>query len=424
MTQQAPLFDPSHHGEPCRDSALLRIDAPSGSAALSKAQKTFNRLIAKIDGQRQLLASWQDFLPQFQTLVTKDLQPLQKRIDEQRLALAMLFDRAHDSRGVNRRECAKLADLVSHIVDDLLTRSNEPALVALHDKYSAISHEEAQQEEAEFLKAMAANVFGVEVDEELADLASPDEMMAAIARKMQQQAASGSAEADGDGVTDDGEQRGDGGPATPQGARRNGSPKSPQAQAREARQQAQAQGATQSVREVYRKLASALHPDRETDPAERARKTTLMQRVNQAYEKKDLLQLLELQMQAEQIDAARLAELSEGRLKHYIAVLKEQSRELENELVDLTEPFSSGLPFRRAQMLTPQNVVESFRSELAGARRELQELREELAAFEDPRQLKAWLKHYRISQVDFGDPFGDGFDELASPMKKKPRRRR
>ena len=38
-----------------------------------------------------------------------------------------------------------------------------------------------------------------------------------------------------------------------------------------------------SIREVYRKLVSALHPDREPDPQERARKTALMQRVNQAY---------------------------------------------------------------------------------------------------------------------------------------------
>jgi curved DNA-binding protein CbpA len=42
------------------------------------------------------------------------------------------------------------------------------------------------------------------------------------------------------------------------------------------------------VREVFRKLASELHPDRETDPAEHARKTELMQRVNQAYKAGDL----------------------------------------------------------------------------------------------------------------------------------------
>ena len=50
---------------------------------------------------------------------------------------------------------------------------------------------------------------------------------------------------------------------------------------------------SQSIREVYRKLAGALHPDRESDPQERERKTALMQRVNQAYAKNNLLQLLD-----------------------------------------------------------------------------------------------------------------------------------
>ena len=51
--------------------------------------------------------------------------------------------------------------------------------------------------------------------------------------------------------------------------------------------------ASQSVRDVYRKLVSALHPDREADGAERERKTALMQRANQAYERNDLLELLD-----------------------------------------------------------------------------------------------------------------------------------
>jgi len=63
-----------------------------------------------------------------------------------------------------------------------------------------------------------------------------------------------------------------------------------------------AQGGTRAVREVFRKLASELHPDRETDPAEHARKTELMQRVNQTYKAGDLLALLELQLSIEQID--------------------------------------------------------------------------------------------------------------------------
>lgn len=52
----------------------------------------------------------------------------------------------------------------------------------------------------------------------------------------------------------------------------------------------------------------------EPDPAERERKTALMQRANEAYANKNLLQLLELQLELEHIDAAHLANLAPERL--------------------------------------------------------------------------------------------------------------
>jgi len=63
--------------------------------------------------------------------------------------------------------------------------------------------------------------------------------------------------------------------------------------------------ATQSIREIFRKLASALHPDRETDRKGREVKTALMLQVNRAYAGNDLLTLLELQI--EQVDASHIA---------------------------------------------------------------------------------------------------------------------
>ncbi|WP_262471530.1 J domain-containing protein, partial [Clostridioides difficile] len=85
----------------------------------------------------------------------------------------------------------------------------------------------------------------------------------------------------------------------------------------EAREQEEQAQISLSIREVYRKLASALHPDRETDPQERDRKTRLMQRVNEAYDKNNLLQLLELQLELDHIDQRSINHISEARLTHY-----------------------------------------------------------------------------------------------------------
>ena len=50
------------------------------------------------------------------------------------------------------------------------------------------------------------------------------------------------------------------------------------------------------LRNMYRKLASALHPDRARDEAERVHKTALMGQVNAAHDAKDLLTLMRLQL--------------------------------------------------------------------------------------------------------------------------------
>ena len=93
---------------------------------------------------------------------------------------------------------------------------------------------------------------------------------------------------------------------------------------KEAHQQEEEALASKSVQEVYRKLVAALHPDREPDPDEQKRKTELMQRVNIAYGKKDLLLLLALQLEIEQIDPAHLNHIADSRLKYFNKILKEQ----------------------------------------------------------------------------------------------------
>ena len=57
-----------------------------------------------------------------------------------------------------------------------------------------------------------------------------------------------------------------------------------------------AQNTPNLLRNMYRKLASALHPDRARDEAERIHKTALMGQVNAAHDAKDLLTLMRLQL--------------------------------------------------------------------------------------------------------------------------------
>ena len=165
--------------------------------------------------------------------------------------------------------------------------------------------------------------------------------------------------------------------------------------AREAQQQAEAEHVSRSIREVYRKLASALHPDRENDPQERQRKTALMQRANDAYARNNLLQLLELQLELEHIDQTALDNMSEERLKHYNKVLKEQLAELDQETVEVQGRFRAQFNFAPFARLAPATLLGVLERDIAGVRQGIDEMKRDMAAFDDVKKLKAWLKDMR-----------------------------
>src|SRR6185436_10379393 len=93
-----------------------------------------------------------------------------------------------------------------------------------------------------------------------------------------------------------------------------------------------AQLARQALRDIYRKLASAVHPDRESDAARREEKNELMQRINQAYAANDLLSLFEIQIEIDQLDPEQIGNLGSQRLRHYNRLLAEQLEQLRGKL--------------------------------------------------------------------------------------------
>ncbi len=359
----------------------IRIASTQGSATLSKGQKTFNRLIKKIEDQRKLLQAWQDTLPRFRAKHAAEYTPAVNTYNQRREEFVHMLDKAHGATGLTRTERAKLSDIIASIVDELLYSDETPELIALYDRHNDVAFAEEAQMEAEADKALLQDMFGIKLEDDTV-LSTPEEMAALLRKKLQERQEAEPTQ-----------------PARPRKA-------SAKTLAREAREQAEAQGASQSIREVFRKLASGLHPDRETDPAERARKTALMQRVNAAYERSDLLALLQLQLEAEQIDHADIAALSESRLTHYNKVLTEQSRELDDELVSIEASFDAGDPFSRRRV-HPTRVLLWLDQDIAEIKAATAEVTRDLTALLDIKRLKAKLKHYRIQRDDDDfDPHG------------------
>jgi hypothetical protein len=153
-----------------------------------------------------------------------------------------------------------------------------------------------------------------------------------------------------------------------------------------------------------------LHPDREQDPIERERKTELMQQVTVAYSNKDLLKLLELQLAVEQIDQSKLSSLSAERLKHYNKILSDQLAELQDEVLFKENEIRMMLQLSPFEPLSPNRLVTLLKHDIQAIQAALKGIQNDLQVFQDVKNLKAWLKNFRLPQPESGfDPFFDEF---------------
>ena len=131
-----------------------------------------------------------------------------------------------------------------------------------------------------------------------------------------------------------------------------------------------------------------------------------MQKINQAYDRNNLLLLLELQLELEQIDQAHINNVSEDRLKHYNTILRGQLTELQHEIMRVETGFMAQYLFDPFEEPDPNTLMKYLAVEIAEVNRDIRNLQRDLLAFEDIRQLKMWLKNVRLPSR------GDNFDDV------------
>ncbi len=368
-------------------TAPLRIVPQQDQQNLSKGQKLFNTLVRKIEASRHDLAQWQAMMDTYRQKVASDYLPLLEKFKGFQADMALALDRALERHKLAQSERRFVAELICDIAHPLVVESDDPVMKALYDKHSEMGFDAEEAAAAKGMQDVMSRAFGIDLDED-ADVSTPQDVMEQVRLQLEKarlEAAEQQGEAQ-DGARDQGQ------------AQRSERKKTAKQQAREDKQKADLLQTSQSIREVYRKLASALHPDRESDPAERIRKTGLMQRVNQAYDKKDLLLLLELQLELEHIDAASIANLSEDRLKHFNKILKEQLAELEQEIAYLEQPMRQMFRLPSYQRLLPQGVMPRLLTDIAEMQRHIRQIKKDIQLPGDTAMFKAWIKFRQREQ--------------------------
>lgn len=361
----------------------LSIDALNTKNPTSKVRKQFNTLIKKLDAARARLAEWEETIPIVARRAQEEFHPLAESLTAQQKELALLFDRMHQHKLMGKRDKAKLEDLICSLAADVLAQFEDAELEEVFNRHSGTNLDAEFDATETSLKDMLASLFGAELAEEDEPL-TPEAMMEQLAERRQH------------GEHD---KRADEARAAKSATR----PKSASTIAREEREAVEANKLKQTVRDIFRKLVSELHPDRESDEAERARKTALMQRVNIAYAANDLLGLLGLQLEIEQIDQAHLNQMNDDRVKQFNKILEGQLRELEREIIGFEHAVSIEFGGDIRERPSPKMLLQCLQQDIKQIQGKIKSITADLEEFRDVRKLKAWLKTYRPVPVSHFD---------------------
>jgi hypothetical protein len=350
---------------------LKPVRIADSDKTLSKAQQTFNRQIGQIDKLRDRLAEWETTTAAYQQKYARELMPIMSASTELQTKLVHALHQSRDEKGLSRTDRKKISELILDLAEDILSERDDEAIKAIYNAYSDVDYDSIEAAERENVKTFLEDMFDLDLGD---DFESTDEVFQRAKAQFREKQSQ-----------DEAERLADERPRTQR-------KKTARQLQKEAQAEADAERMSQTIREIYRKLASALHPDRETDPQERDRKTTLMQRINQAYAKNNLLQLLELQLELEHIGETMITSLDDEKLRHYNAILKEQIRELKQELAHVHSSFCARFGIDPFTGTKPQTLLRNLDREIFTAQQDNRELQHDLELLAQPKGAKAWLK--------------------------------
>ncbi|WP_064540105.1 J domain-containing protein [Xanthomonas graminis] len=336
----------------------------AGNALRSAAGARFDTLVVQLERSRGELAAWREALPRWQQRFHEQVQPLLQQRDQLHAERVLALDAAGMVQKLGKSDRAALSAQLCALIEPLLDEAGLHALKPLYDRHAQTCYDERIATSDAALRALIAAHFGVDADA-LPYLASPQALFERLQQRRRQTQAAAAAR------------------------------KAKTAQRAASAAPAPAVDPQTALRELYRRLAAALHPDREADPLQRERKTALMQRLNAAYADADLLGLLELQWQAGQLDAAALAAMVEPRIERYNRMLGEQLQATQDELRRIDAAFKADYAVFARRRLKPERLNAAMAEIKRALQDEIDELVEDLRELQQAPTLRHWLRRQR-----------------------------
>jgi hypothetical protein len=279
----------------------------SDKSSQAKRYKQFNALLDEINKLKLELAVLQEQMSSGQVFFNAKIKPLQ----DKRLALLAEDVRALHSlyphKVFNNRDREKIAFLiVSHCENLFRAQYDFEGLTQIYNQYAeyTLEEQEAQRRQAKADLAEELNEdFGLDLEFD------EDDDFEQIIEK---------AQADAERKR--------------QAERETKGPKTEKQQVKEERERRRQRDIHKVRKNIYNELVKLLHPDLEMDEAKKVEKTERIKSVNEAYERKDLFALLNLQAEYLNKQGDDLTLMPDKEFKNYLQVLKTQEQELLHQL--------------------------------------------------------------------------------------------
>jgi hypothetical protein len=311
------LFDPDDLRASPADHSLVIRSTPG--RPLGKEERAFNRALAKLQTLSHALDDEKRRLDRLLAFHAAEIRPRTDQSIALRDDLLRTLAPFLDDRRLTKAQHRVLRRILVDQLEDVLTHLENPDadLQALFERLHDVSYAQAVQNDLQEVQAGMAAIFDelgldVEVPELRADMTEEDAAAAAAQLADELRRAEESYD-----------------------AKRQKPRHGKTARAAEERARRQEQLRKDSIGAVYRRLAKELHPDLERDPAERERKSRVMQDVTAANARGDLHALLRLELEWLGRASADAARMSGDRLRAYTELLKQQATELSHEVQSL-----------------------------------------------------------------------------------------
>ena len=376
MSDQFDLFGQATAPEVAKSSALQSVKVKASAAELTPAQRRFNKLISRLDKLHQQIQDFDRVIQRHRIPYLQAVESIHRRLHQCKREILLCLHERRQGKGLTVSEQKFSLELIKRLLEALEIKGDAELQAVFELCHPPEDQAQQAEEEAaaqEALRAMMQDLAGQHVPG-LDAATSPEEMMAAVRAHMAKEDEKRHAKRE----------------AKREAKRAKKAPKAQQEQAQPPQQDAHS-----TLRAIFRQLASALHPDRERDPAERERKTELMTQANTAYERQDLNTLLRLQMQVAQIDQQSMAKLTDAKLAAMSTLLKEQVAALEQSLMEAEMQASHEFGFMVSASEPEASLVSRIVSERDSLESLLDDAQVDLIRVRSDGELKRWLKEQK-----------------------------